>query len=142
MPFSSDTGCGRPTISTAKAVDGGDEADVGSDVGVGAAAGVGAGAEIGDAATAAPLAASVRITLPSDTLSPSFTRSDCTTPAAVEGISIDALSDSTVMSDWSLATVSPALTNTSMISTSLKSPMSGTFTSIMPPLAGATAGAV
>ena len=54
-----------------------------------------------------------------------------TTPAADEGISIDALSDSTVISDCSTFTGSPAFTSTSMISTSLKSPMSGTFTSIV-----------
>ena len=40
-----------------------------------------------------------------------------------------ALSDSSEISDCSFATVSPGLTSTSMTSTSLKSPMSGTFTS-------------
>ena len=42
-----------------------------------------------------------------------------------------ALSDSTVISEASLATVSPGLTRISMTSTSLKSPMSGTLTSVM-----------
>ena len=42
-----------------------------------------------------------------------------------------ALSDSTVTSDWSTLIVSPGLTISSMTSTSLKSPMSGTLTSTM-----------
>ena len=45
---------------------------------------------------------------------------------------MDALSDSSETSDCSFATVSPGFTSTSMTSTSLKSPMSGTFTSMMP----------
>jgi hypothetical protein len=53
-----------------------------------------------------------------------------TLPAAGDGISIVALSDSSVMSDCSLLIASPGLTSTSMTSTSLKSPMSGTFTSV------------
>src|SRR4051812_1681635 len=72
----------------------------------------------------------IRITAPSDSLSPSLTLSSLTTPAPGEGISIVALSDSSEMSDCSLATVSPGLTRISMTSTSLKSPMSGTFTSL------------
>ena len=56
-------------------------------------------------------------------------RSSLTTPACDEGISIDALSLSTVTSDCSTFTVSPTLTSSSMTSTSLKSPMSGTLTS-------------
>jgi hypothetical protein len=52
-----------------------------------------------------------------------------TTPAAGEGTSIVALSDSSVTSDVSGFTVSPGFTSTSMTGTSLKSPMSGTFTS-------------
>jgi hypothetical protein len=55
-----------------------------------------------------------------------LTRSSFTTPAPDDGISIDALSLSTVISDCSIATVSPGFTSTSIISTSLKSPMSGT----------------
>jgi hypothetical protein len=51
-----------------------------------------------------------------------------TTPAEGEGISMVALSDSSVMSDCSFATASPGFTSTSMTSTSLKSPMSGTST--------------
>ena len=51
-------------------------------------------------------------------------------PAAGDGTSIVALSDSSEMSGSSAFTVSPAFTNTSMIGMSLKSPMSGTWTSI------------
>src|SRR5712692_5332678 len=71
-----------------------------------------------------------RIGVPWDTLSPTLTLSSLTTPASGEGISIVALSDSSVMSDCSFATESPGLTRTSITSTCLKSPMSGTFTSM------------
>ena len=60
---------------------------------------------------------------------PLYLSNEVTTPAPGEGISIVALSDSSVMSDCSLATASPGLTSTSITSTSLKSPMSGTLTS-------------
>ena len=50
-------------------------------------------------------------------------------PAPGDGISIVALSDSSVTSDCSFAILSPGLTRISMTSTFLKSPMSGTFTS-------------
>src|SRR5512145_119428 len=104
---------------------------------VGAAgAGAGAGAGVG-AAAAAPDASSTSSGDPCDTLSPSFTRISLTTPAADDGISIDALSRSTVISDWSFATVSPGFTSTSITSTSLKSPMSGTFTSTSWPISSA-----
>ena len=69
------------------------------------------------------------ISVPSDTLSPTLSFSSFTTPAAGEGISIVALSDSTVISDVSFSTASPGLTRTSMTSISLKSPMSGTLIS-------------
>src|SRR5882762_4804782 len=71
------------------------------------------------------------MTDPWETLSPTLTRSSLTTPASEEGISIVALSDSSVMREASLATRSPGFTRTSMTSMSLKSPMSGTFTSII-----------
>src|SRR5258706_9984226 len=71
------------------------------------------------------------MTDPLETLSPTLTRSSLTTPASEEGISIVALSDSSVMREASLATRSPGFTRTSMTSMSLKSPMSGTFTSII-----------
>ncbi len=67
---------------------------------------------------------------PSDTLSPNFTFISFTTPATVVGTSIVALSDSNTINDCSAFNVSPGLTSTSMISMSLKSPMSGTFISM------------
>ena len=73
------------------------------------------------------------------TLSPTATRSSFTTPACDDGISIEALSLSTVIRLCSTFTVSPGLTSSSMTATSLKSPMSGTFTSTRP--ADAAAGA-
>src|SRR5882724_611937 len=90
--------------------------------GAAAAAGFSAGA-------CAPALSSMRIVAPCETLSPVLTLSSLTTPAAGDGISIVALSDSSVISDCSLVTLSPGLTRTSMTSTLLKSPMSGTFTS-------------
>ncbi|MCY1371841.1 hypothetical protein D9M69_590090 [compost metagenome] len=94
--------------------------------GAGAAA---AGAAAGAGAAASSAASSTSTTEPSFTLSPRATRSSFTTPAVLEGISIEALSDSTVISDCSALTVSPGLTSSSMTATSSKSPMSGTFTS-------------
>jgi hypothetical protein len=81
------------------------------------------------AALAAGPTSSSMISVPSDTLSPILSFSSFTTPAAGDGISIVALSDSTVMSEVSFSTASPALTSTSMTSISLKSPMSGTLIS-------------
>jgi hypothetical protein len=83
--------------------------------------------------TAPPLPCSTATTLPCETLSPTLTRRSLTTPAALDGISIDALSLSTVIRLCSSATVSPGLTRTSMTATSLKSPMSGTTTSTLSP---------
>src|ERR671912_687928 len=95
---------------------------------VAAADAVATGTDAVGAASALVEASSDNTALPFDTLSPSLTRSSLTTPAADDGISIDALSLSTVINDCSLATVSPGLTKTSITSTSLKSPMSGTNT--------------
>jgi len=67
---------------------------------------------------------------PCETLSPTLILSSFTTPAPGDGISIVALSDSSVTRDCSCATASPGLTSTSMTSTLLKSPMSGTLTSV------------
>src|SRR5215813_4076231 len=92
------------------------------------AAGGGAGSVLGFSAVAD---SSMRMGEPLETLSPTLTLIDCTVPAPGDGISIVALSDSSVMSDCSLAIASPGLTSTSMTSTSLKSPMSGTFTSLV-----------
>ena len=69
------------------------------------------------------------ISVPIDTLSPTFARTSATVPATGEGTSIVALSDSSEISDCSALTTSPGFTSTSMTGTSLKSPMSGTFTS-------------
>ena len=71
------------------------------------------------------------ITVPSATLSPSFTFSSTILPPALAGISIDALSDSTVTRLCSAFTVSPGFTSSSITSTSLKSPMSGTRSSMV-----------
>ncbi len=90
----------------------------------------GGDADAGFAASAAP-DSRVSSTVPSLTLSPSFTRKSFTVPAAGAGTSIVALSDSSVTSESSAFTVSPGLTNTSMIGTSLKSPISGTLTSMV-----------
>ena len=87
------------------------------------------------AAFAASAASSTRIALPSETLSPTLTRTSFTTPADGDGISIVALSLSSVTSDCSTATVSPGFTRISTTSTLLKSPMSGTKTSCMAPMA-------
>ena len=70
-------------------------------------------------------ASSTSTTEPCLTLSPSLTLISLTTPAWLDGISIEALSDSTVISDCSACTVSPGLTRSSMTETSSKSPMSG-----------------
>src|SRR6266568_5149942 len=88
--------------------------------------GVGAGF-----AAPAPAASNVRIRLPSLTLSPTLILRSFTVPAAGAGTSIVALSDSRVTSESSAFTASPGLTKTSITGTSLKSPMSGTLTSIV-----------
>src|SRR6187401_2581733 len=60
-----------------------------------------------------------------------------TTPLAVEGTSIVALSVSSVASGVSMSTLSPAFTSTSMTETESKLPMSGTLTSMLLGAAGA-----
>ena len=57
----------------------------------------------GSLATPAPSTSSIRMGVPSLTLSPILTASDLTTPAAGEGTSIEALSDSSVISGASTA---------------------------------------
>jgi hypothetical protein len=74
-------------------------------------------------------ASSTTITEPCLTLSPSLTLISLTTPAWLDGISMEALSDSTVISDCSALTVSPGLISNSITATSSKSPMSGTLMS-------------
>src|SRR5438477_4509101 len=98
-----------------------------------AAGGVAGAATIGGAATTALPVDNVSTTVPSDTLSPTLTLTDCTVPPSGDGTSIVALSDSSEMSGSSAFTVSPALTNSSITGMSLKSPMSGTRTSATPP---------
>src|SRR5437867_9918429 len=103
----------------------------------GAAAGAGGvgAATVAAATTGSPVAVpvvSVRITVPSDTLSPTLTLMSFTAPASGAGTSIVALSDSSVISASSAFTVSPGLTMISITGTSLKSPMSGTLTSGTP----------
>src|SRR5690348_931176 len=79
----------------------------------------------------ASAASSMRITAPSETSSPTFTLSSFTVPAALDGTSIVALSDSSVIRLCSFVTVSPAFTSTSITGTLSWPPMSGTFTSIV-----------
>src|SRR5882762_804154 len=86
----------------------------------------------GGGGTAALSVIKVKITAPSETLSPTFTRTSCTTPPSGAGTSIVALSLSSVTSACSGFTVSPALTSTSITGTYLKSPISGTRTSATP----------
>ena len=74
----------------------------------------------------------VRIGVPSLTLSPTLTRIFSTVPPAGAGTSMVALSDSSVSSGSSALIASPSLTRISMIGTSLKSPMSGTVTCVVP----------
>ena len=81
-------------------------------------------------AATAPEASTVSTTEPCFTLSPNFTCMAVTMPACDEGISIDALSLSTVIRLWSTLTESPTFTNSSITATSSKSPMSGTCMSI------------
>ena len=71
------------------------------------------------------------MTVPSETLSPTPTLMSLMVPAKGAGTSMVALSDSRVISESSFSTVSPALTRTSMTSTSSKSPMSGTLISLV-----------
>src|SRR5690349_5548387 len=80
---------------------------------------------------AEPSASRVRLKAPSDTSSPTFTFTSLTTPAALEGTSMVALSDSSVIRLCSFSTRSPAFTSTSITGTLSWPPMSGTFTSIV-----------
>src|SRR3990167_826352 len=90
-----------------------------------------AGADLGSetGAAAAPAASSNTTTVPCLTLSPSLTLSSVTTPPSLAGISMEALSDSTVIRLCSGLMVSPTLTSSSMTATSSRSPISGTLIS-------------
>ena len=78
------------------------------------------------------------INLPVTTLSPTLIKISFTTPATGAGTSIDALSPSTLMIDWSTSTVSPTFTIISVTFTSSE-PISGTLTSTTLAAAGAAA---
>ena len=119
------TGAGEGTAAGAEAAAGAGE---GAAAGATAGADAGAGAGAAATATAAPAAAASTciITLPCLTLSPTLTSMDLTTPPIEVGISIEALSDSTVIKLCSALTVSPTLIRISITSTVSKSPMSGT----------------
>ena len=80
------------------------------------------------------------INLPVTTLSPTLIKISLTTPATGAGTSIDALSPSTLMIDWSTSTLSPTFTIISVTFTSSE-PISGTLTSTTLAAAGAAAGA-
>src|SRR5688572_14294537 len=122
----------RPLAGAAFADGAGAAAVAGAAAGAGAlaagadASGLSAGLSVGlsvglagDGAVAcSPCASSTATTLPSDSLSPTFTLSSTTRPAADDGTSIVALSDSSVTRPWSLATVSPTATSTSITGTS------------------------
>ena len=95
----------------------------------------------GETGAAGPPASSFAIRAPIETLSPTLAMSCVILPAAGDGTSIVALSDSSVTSGCSALTVSPGFTRTSMTGTSLKSPMSGTVMSIVAVLGDAGAAA-
>src|SRR5215218_3110917 len=78
---------------------------------------------------------SMRIGVPSLTRSPTLTSTSPTVPADGAGTSNVALSDSSVSSGSSALTLSPVATSTSTMGTSVKSPMSGTLTSVAPAVA-------
>src|SRR5690606_16086170 len=97
----------------------------------GATAGAGAGATAGctavaDGGSAAVSVSSTSSGLPCETLSPTFNNSDFTVPVIGAGISIEALSDSSTISESSLLTVSPGFTQISITSTFSAPPISGT----------------
>ncbi|MCY1465723.1 hypothetical protein D9M71_839100 [compost metagenome] len=71
------------------------------------------------AAAAAPSASRITTTSPSDNLSSSLTLISLTTPAAEDGTSSVALSDSSVSRPWSFFTVSPTATRISITGTLL-----------------------
>ena len=78
-----------------------------------------------EAASAASTSSS-RMSSPSETVSPSFTLIEVILPAIGEGTSIDALSVSNTIIDWSTSIMSPTFTLTSITSTSVAPPISGT----------------
>src|SRR5690606_30724991 len=95
----------------------------GATAGAGAAAGCTA---VADGGSAAVSVSSTSSGLPCETLSPTFNNSDFTVPVIGAGISIEALSDSSTISESSLLTVSPGFTQISITSTFSAPPISGT----------------
>jgi len=91
----------------------------------------GRGSEGEGAGVATSLASSNAINVPSLTLSPTLTLTDLIVPAAGDGTSIVALSDSRVRRESSAWTASPGLTMTSITGTSSKPPMSGILISMV-----------
>ena len=123
---------GSAAVGTVRSPPGG-AAAAGAVAGAGAAAGAARERRRGSGAPRRRRLRASRSRLPFDTLSPTLTLSSFTTPACDDGISIDALSLSTVIRLCSAFDLSPGLTSTSMTATSSKSPMSGTTTSTRPP---------
>ena len=93
--------------------------------------GVGASTTSVAACSLVPAACSFRIDVPSATRSPTLTSNSATCPSSGHGTSIVALSLSNVITGSSAFSESPGLTRISMISTSLKSPISGTLISLI-----------
>ena len=71
----------------------------------------------------------INIKSPSETLSPTFIFKDLTFPSKFDGISTLDLSLSIVINASFFLSISPSETKTSITSTSLKSPIFGTFIS-------------
>src|SRR3954453_15268881 len=84
-----------------------------------------------DGAAGAPAASMTTIRSPIETRSPPLTLISLTVPACEAGTSMVALSDSRLISGSSTLIWEPGWTWTSMIGTSLKSPMSGTRISLV-----------
>ena len=90
----------------------------------------GCDADCGAGAAAPPSSSNTIMSTPVLTLSPTLTMIDFTIPACGAGISIEALSPSTVMMLSSTATLSPTFTKISVTSTS-SLPISGNLISIL-----------
>ena len=126
IPAASPGGRREARVSRSVWAEGCDAPGAGAGVADGAAA---RGASLVCCGALTPGVSSVKITLPSLTLSPTLTLSSLIFPPDGDGTSIVALSDSSVTSASSGLTSSPAFTRTSITGTSLKSPMSGTLIS-------------
>src|SRR5665213_2663813 len=132
-PSSLKIGAGRGLAGTDTATGTGAAAAVGGASGTAAGGSAGAAGAAATAAFGSGARASERTVTsrsPGDTLLDFATCTLSITPAAVEGTSIAAFSVSSVTNGASVSMTSPGLTSTSMTVTSLKSPMSGTRTSI------------